>query len=51
MDAVGTVAVRTQYAARPGRRAIVVTDLGSLCGPVRGVVECEAELGKGWWRN
>jgi hypothetical protein len=44
MDAAGTVAVRTQYAARPGRRAIVVTDLGSLCGPVRGVVELPLRL-------
>ena len=39
MDTVGADAVRTQYEARPGRRAIVVTDLGSLRGPVRGTVE------------
>lgn len=36
MDAV---AVRTQHPARPGRRAIVVTDLDSLHGPAEGVVK------------
>jgi len=41
---VSAVAVRTQYQARPGRRAIVVTDLGSLRGPVRGVVELPLRL-------
>jgi hypothetical protein len=39
MDSVRPVAVRTQYQARPGRRAIVVTDLASLRGPARGTVE------------
>jgi len=39
VDTAGAVAVRTQYFARPGRRAIVVTDLASLCGPVTGAVE------------
>lgn len=39
MDAERAVAVRTQYQARPGRRAIVVTDLASLRGPARGSVE------------
>jgi hypothetical protein len=36
--------VRTQYRARPGRRAIVVTDLASLRGPVHGVVELPLRL-------
>src|SRR5207245_7976293 len=44
MDAVSAVAVRTQYRARPGRRAIVVTDLASLRGPVRGTVELPLRL-------
>jgi len=39
MDSVGAVGVRTQHEARPGRRAIVVTDLASLRGPARGTVE------------
>jgi len=30
--------VRTRYEARPGRRAIVVTDLADLRGPVEGTV-------------
>ncbi|MGH3220516.1 MAG: hypothetical protein ACRDPY_17750 [Streptosporangiaceae bacterium] len=38
MDAEAAVAVRTQYQARPGRRAIVVTDLASLRGPAHGTV-------------
>jgi hypothetical protein len=44
MDAAGAIAVRTQYQARPGRRAIVVTDLASLGGPVRGTVELPLRL-------
>ena len=36
--------MRTQYRARPGRRAIVVTDLASLCGPVTGAVELPLRL-------
>ena len=44
MDAVSPVAVRTQYQARPGRRAIVVTDLAGLRGPVRGTVELPLRL-------
>jgi hypothetical protein len=38
MATAGVVAVRTQHAARPGRRAVVVTDLASLRGPVHGMV-------------
>jgi len=38
MVIAGVVAVRTQHAARPGRRAVVVTDLASLRGPVHGTV-------------
>jgi hypothetical protein len=38
MNAVRPAAVRTQYQARPGRRAIVVTDLADLRGPVSGTV-------------
>jgi len=44
MDAVSPVAVRTQYRARPGRQAIVVTDLASLDGPVAGTVELPLRL-------
>lgn len=32
------MAVRTQHQARPGRRAIVVKDLGSLRGPENGML-------------
>jgi hypothetical protein len=39
MAAHAVVAVRTQYLARPGRRAIVVTDLASLRGPTHGFIE------------
>ena len=38
------VAVRTQHQARPGRRAIVVTDLDSLHGPAHGTVELPLRL-------
>ena len=38
VDAGHAVAVRARYQARPGRRAIVVTDLADLRGPVRGTV-------------
>ena len=44
MDTTGPRAVRTQYQARPGRRAIVVTELGSLHGPARGTVELPLRL-------
>jgi len=44
MQAADTVAVRTRHQARPGRRAIVVTDLASLRGPVRGTVELPLRL-------
>ncbi len=44
MNAERAVAVRTQYAARPGRRVIVVTDLDSLRGPLRGSVELPLRL-------
>jgi hypothetical protein len=36
--------VRTQYRSRPGRRAIVVTDLASLGGSVAGPVELPLRL-------
>lgn len=39
MDTVRAAAVRTQHQARPGRRAIVATDLDGLRGPSRGTVE------------
>jgi hypothetical protein len=39
MDTVGAAAVRTQHEVRPGRRALVVTDLDSLRGPAQGTVE------------
>jgi hypothetical protein len=38
MEMVRSAAIRTQYQARPGRRAIVVTDLASLRGPTTGTV-------------
>jgi hypothetical protein len=38
------VAVRTQHQARPGRRAIVLTNLGSLRAPAHGVVELPLRL-------
>lgn len=38
MDVRRAVAVRTRYQSRPGRRAIVVTDLADLRGPARGTV-------------
>jgi hypothetical protein len=47
LEGVGSaaaVAARTQYLARPGRRAVVVTDLASLRGPVRGTVELPLRL-------
>jgi hypothetical protein len=44
METIGAVAVRTRHQARPGRRAIVVTDLASLRGPVRGIVELPVRL-------
>jgi len=44
MDTVGVLAVRTRHQARPGRRAIVVTDLASLRGPVSGTVELPLRL-------
>jgi hypothetical protein len=39
VDTGHVVAIRTQHQARPGRRAIVVTDLASLKGPAHGIVE------------
>ena len=39
MNSERAVAVRTQYYARPGRRAIVVSDLASLRGPSRGTAD------------
>lgn len=44
VDAGSAVAVRTQYQARPGRRAIVVIDLANLHGPVHGMVELPLRL-------
>jgi hypothetical protein len=44
MEAASPIAVRTQYQARPGRRAIVVTDLASLRGQVSGTVELPLRL-------
>jgi hypothetical protein len=42
------VAIRTEYEARPGRRAIVVLDLGDLRGPTSGQVELPLRL---YWSN
>jgi hypothetical protein len=44
MGAQAAVAVRTQHQARPGRRAIVVTDLASLRGPAHGTLELPLRL-------
>jgi hypothetical protein len=44
MDDERIVAVRTQYQARPGRRAIVVLDLADLQGPTEGTVELPISL-------
>jgi catechol 2,3-dioxygenase-like lactoylglutathione lyase family enzyme len=44
MSGQHAVAVRTGYYARPGRRAIVVSDLASLRGPCRGTVELPLRL-------
>jgi hypothetical protein len=44
VNAQYAVAVRTEYYARPGRRAIVVSDLASLRGPSRGTVELPLRL-------
>lgn len=38
MEATGAAAVLTQFYGRPGRRAIVITDLASLRGPAEGTV-------------
>lgn len=38
MEATGAAAVRTRYYVRPGRRAIVITDLADLRGPANGTV-------------
>ena len=39
MNTERAVAARTQYYARPGRRAIVVSDLASLRGLSRGTAD------------
>jgi hypothetical protein len=44
MDAVKAIAVRSQYLAHPGRRAIVVTDLANLRGAAGGIVELPPRL-------
>jgi hypothetical protein len=43
-DAVSPVAVQTQYQSRPGRRAVVVTDLASRNGPAGGIIELPLRL-------
>lgn len=44
MESDDIVAVRTRHHARPGRRAIVVTNLHSLHGPAAGMVELPLRL-------
>jgi hypothetical protein len=44
MDTAQVAAVRTQYQARPGRPAIVVTDLADLRGPAHGTVKLPLRL-------
>jgi hypothetical protein len=44
MNAERAAAVRTQYPARPGRRVVVVTDLASLRGPLRGTMQLPLRL-------
>jgi hypothetical protein len=44
MDTAQVAAVRTRYQARPGRRAIVVTDLADLRGPAHGTVTLPLRL-------
>lgn len=39
MSTVRPAAIQTQYQARPGRRAIVITDLANLRGPADGTVQ------------
>jgi hypothetical protein len=38
MEATGAAAVRTRHYVRPGRRAVVITDLADLRGQVDGTV-------------
>jgi hypothetical protein len=44
MDTAQATAVRTHYQARPGRRALVITDLASLRGPVQGTITLPLRL-------
>jgi hypothetical protein len=44
MDTGHVTAVRTAHQARPGRRAIVVTDLADLRGPVHGTITLPLRL-------
>jgi len=44
MDTAQATAVRTRYQARPGRRAIVITDLADLRGPAHGTVTLPLRL-------
>lgn len=45
MDPIRSVrSPRTPHEARPGRRAVVVSDLGELRGPIAGVVELPHRL-------
>ncbi len=44
MDVKQAAAVRTEYQARPGRRAIVITDMADLRGPAHGTVTLPLRL-------
>jgi hypothetical protein len=44
MDTAQATAVRTHYQARPGRRALVITDLTGLRGPAHGTVTLPLRL-------
>ena len=44
MNGAQATAVRTPYQARPGRRAMVITDLADLRGPAHGTVTLPLRL-------
>lgn len=44
MDTVQATAVWARYEARPGRRALVISDLAELRGPTGGAVELPVRL-------
>lgn len=44
MDTGQAVAVHTVHQARPGRQAVVVSDLAELCGPAHGTVTLPLRL-------